>query len=68
MAPATAQAALEALWLAMVELAEISNDRVVASHQRPSLKHARELVRACDDLAALAHAAAVLARHAGAAP
>ena len=62
MAPATARAALEALWLAMVELTEASNDCAVASHRRRSLKQARELLRAADDLSALAHAAAVLAR------
>lgn len=64
MAPTTARAALEPLWLAVIELAEACNDRIVAGHRRRALRQAREIANLSSELAGLTHAAAILARHA----
>jgi len=64
MAPATAQAALEVLWLAMIELAETSNDGIVSHHRQRSLTQTRRIASLAADLSVLANGAVILARHA----
>jgi hypothetical protein len=62
-APATARAALDHLWCAMVELAESGNAAVIAHQRKPNLKGTRRIAAAAADLALLSQAAAALARH-----
>lgn len=62
-APETARSACEALWLAMVELAERANDKVVAKQRNADVTTANSIAAVASDLAALAAAAGVLARH-----
>ena len=58
----TARAALDPLWQAMVELAEGANESVIGAQRKAPSKVARTIGDSAADLAALAHAAAVLAR------
>jgi hypothetical protein len=64
MAPATVRAALEALWLAAIELAEAGNDRLVSGHRRRSARQSRDIGDIASDLSGLMQAAAILARYA----
>ena len=57
MARETAQAATEALWAAMVELAEAGNDRTVAGQAGASSAEARQIATLATELAAIAKAA-----------
>jgi hypothetical protein len=61
----TAQAASEALWCAMVELAETANDEVVAQQRNADAAAVDNIAVAARDLATLANAASVLARFSG---
>ena len=61
--PDTARNACDAVWLAMVELAETANDEVVAEQQSAHAAAATNIAAVAGDLAALAAAASVLARH-----
>jgi hypothetical protein len=63
MARETAQAATEALWAAMVELAEAGNDRTVAAQAGASSAEARRIAALATDLAAIARAAEVIASY-----
>lgn len=63
MAPETASAGVEAVWAALVELAETGNDLGVNAQAKPTEHRAKRLGQIAADLAALAQAAAVLARH-----
>ncbi|MDX2276949.1 MAG: hypothetical protein NW206_15980 [Hyphomonadaceae bacterium] len=60
--------ALEAIWQVMVELAEAGNDEVVNTQAATSKDGAARIGVIAGDLAALAEAAAVLARRTEAAP
>lgn len=62
-APATAQSASEALWLAIVELAETANDQVIRQQRDGAAAAARNIAAGASDLAALAAAAAVLGKY-----
>lgn len=62
-APETARSACEALWLAMVELAETANQEVVSEQRSAHAMEAANIAAMASDLAALAAAAGVLARH-----
>lgn len=59
---ATAQAALEALWAQMIELAEAGNDAIVLGQANPSIADSARIAALASDLASLAQAAATLAR------
>lgn len=62
-APETARSACEAVWLAMVELAETANHEVVSEQRSAHATATTNIAAVASDLAALAVAAAVLARH-----
>lgn len=66
MAPDVARDAAEALWLGMVELAETTNDLVVSQQPNAHAADAQRIATCASDLAVLATAASVLARHAAA--
>lgn len=59
---AAAKAALEAIWVCMVELAEEGNDLVVASQLAADPESAKRIASRAADMNALAGAAIVLAR------
>ena len=61
-AKATAEALTEALWAAMVEIVEQTNDAVVEAHARPSGADAARIVGGSLDLQTLARAAETAAR------
>jgi hypothetical protein len=67
-APDVARHAAEALWLGMIELAETANDLVVSQQPKAHAQDAQRIAACASDLAVLANAASVLARHAGAGP
>lgn len=58
----TAQAALEAVWAQMIELAEAGNDLVVLSQVNADASSAHRIASIAEDLATLAKCAHVLAR------
>jgi hypothetical protein len=58
----TAHTACEAVWAAMVELAEAGNDLVISTQAQPSEEAAVKLVGLAEASGALASAAAHLAR------
>jgi hypothetical protein len=64
MAPDTARAGVQSLWAAMVELAEAGNDIVVQTQRGAQAEQAQIIASIAADLAALAMAAATMARHA----
>lgn len=68
MESATAKKALGTIWLAMIELAEASNDHVVALQRRQSVRDTRKIASFAEDLSTLARSAVVLARHVARAP
>lgn len=59
-----ATALTEALWAALVELAETANDLAVQSQARPSAKMAQRLGKLADEMCVLARAADIAARYA----
>lgn len=68
MGPDLARAASEALWLAMIDLAEEAHGIVVLRQASAGVIDAKRIGVCASDLAALADAARVLARHAEAPP
>ena len=64
MARQTAQAAAEALWAAMVELAEAGNNRTVAAQAGASPVEAKRVAVLATELAAIARAAEIVAHYA----
>ena len=63
LASETARALEEALWSAIVELAEAGNDLAVAAQAAPQTQAAAQLCGTADDLASLTRAAGIAARH-----
>ncbi|MBS0384353.1 MAG: hypothetical protein JSS00_03280 [Proteobacteria bacterium] len=59
----TALQGAEALWSAMVELAEAGNDLTVASQAEGIAQDAMQIANYASDLSVLARAAAILAMH-----
>jgi hypothetical protein len=66
--PDTARSACEAVWLAMIELAETVNDGVVARQRDMNATASDTISGLTGDLATLANAASVLARYMSRAP
>lgn len=62
-ARATARQALDALWQVMVELAEAANDHVVETQASANASAAKKIAALTGDLADIAKAASVIARH-----
>lgn len=60
----SAQAALEALWQVMLEIAESTNDEIVQRQSSTTAADANAINDACSDLAQFAQTAASLARRA----
>lgn len=60
-----ARRACEALWLAMIDLAETANDEVITQQRSASAAAADGIATAALHLATLANAASVLARYTG---
>ncbi len=55
------RAALDAIWDAMVDRAELLHDKTVCSQARPTSAKATKVVALADELSLLAQAAALLA-------
>lgn len=64
MSPRVANPLLAALWLALVELAEAGNDRVIAGQAKANAKDAERIGVIATEIAVLASAAAIAARYA----
>jgi len=66
--PDTARCACEAVWLAMIELAETVNDGVVAQQRDMDATLSDTISGLAGDLATLANSASVLARYMSSSP